>query len=78
MSKVLIDACKCIVITENHGGYLGGECIWCGAVGWVDRLKHEPDCPVPAAMLPENNTTPAFYQEFKITQKDIDNVRETD
>lgn len=52
MAKVEIEASKLLVVTENHGGYLGGQCLWCGAVGWMDRLAHKPECPVPAAMKP--------------------------
>lgn len=65
--KVLIEAHKLLVVTANHGGYMGGECLWCGAIGWMDRLEHKPECPVPAAMLPQ--TMPAFYGEFKIEKK---------
>lgn len=27
---------KLVVVTENHGGYMGGECISCGASGWLN------------------------------------------
>lgn len=48
--SVLIDARKLIIVTENHGGYKGGTCVHCDASGWIDRIKHKPECPVPAAL----------------------------
>lgn len=49
---VTIKARKPLVVTENHGGYRGDKCIWCGAVGWLDKLAHAPECPVPEALWP--------------------------
>lgn len=37
---------KLIEITSNDGGYLGGQCIVCGASGWTETLKHKPGCPL--------------------------------
>jgi hypothetical protein len=36
MPKVLIEANKVVQVTENHGGYLGGSCLACGQMGWLD------------------------------------------
>lgn len=30
---------KIVIVTENHGGYLGGKCILCGACGWLDEER---------------------------------------
>lgn len=32
---VAVDPKKLVIITENYGGYLGGECVVCGASGWL-------------------------------------------
>lgn len=50
---------RCVVVTENHGGYHGGRCIVCDECGWLDnkygwpygtprtnKLVHKQDCPV--------------------------------
>lgn len=59
--KLEIELEKLIVITENHGGYLVGQCIVCGESGWLggklgyragakqvpgNHLKHKHSCPV--------------------------------
>jgi hypothetical protein len=43
---ITIDPEKLIIVTENHGGYKGGHCIACGAVGWIDKLEHKADYPL--------------------------------
>jgi hypothetical protein len=51
---------KVVQVTENHGGYLGGHCLSCGALGWLDgkygyafgtknveaHLTHKKGCPM--------------------------------
>lgn len=44
--RVLVPITKLVVVSENHGGYLGGTCVACGANGWMDRLVHKPGCAV--------------------------------
>lgn len=59
--KILVDINKLVITTQNHGGYLAGECIVCGAGGWYDgdlgfrfdnkevlknHLIHKKSCPV--------------------------------
>jgi len=46
---ITIDPEKLIIVTENHGGYKGGHCIGCGAVGWIDKLEHKADYPLQKA-----------------------------
>jgi hypothetical protein len=36
MPKVLIDINQIVRVHSNHGGYLGADCILCGAGGWLD------------------------------------------
>jgi hypothetical protein len=36
MPKVRVDIKEAVRVTENHGGYLGAECIICGECGWLD------------------------------------------
>ena len=38
MSKVTVklDPEQIVVVSGNHGGYLTGECLACGALGWID------------------------------------------
>lgn len=50
MTLVQIEASKLIIVTEDHGGYKAGRCVACGACGWLSRLEHKSDCPVPAAL----------------------------
>ncbi len=33
---VAIDPKKVVIVTEDHGGYLAGECIACNALGWLE------------------------------------------
>lgn len=35
-----------LIITGNHGGYYAGRCAVCGAIGWIEDLKHDKNCPV--------------------------------
>jgi hypothetical protein len=57
--KISIPADKVVIVTENHGGYLGGKCLACGASGWLDNkygwpfgthdkpgFKHHRTCPM--------------------------------
>jgi len=59
--KAHVPVHKLVVVTENHGGYLGGRCVICDATGWLDgeigyaynakgllgnELKHTRSCPV--------------------------------
>lgn len=37
---------EAIRIREDHGGYKAGICRICGSGGWVDQIKHHPNCPV--------------------------------
>jgi hypothetical protein len=61
MKKVEVDIIEVVRITENHGGYLGGNCIACGSIGWLDErlgyryksknissnsLIHKRNCPM--------------------------------
>jgi len=59
--ELQINPNKLVRITENHGGYLSGECVVCGASGWFDGklgrkygdkknpgadLEHKKNCPI--------------------------------
>jgi len=33
-----------LVVTEDHGGYLGGYCALCGDCGWINDIKHKSGC----------------------------------
>lgn len=62
LQTVLVDAKKVVIVTEDHGGHLVGECIACGTRGWLSprygyphRVKdtvmgngviHKKDCPM--------------------------------
>lgn len=62
--KIEIEAKLAVIVTENHGGYTGGRCIACGAVGWLvetpyglpfnsppaNSMRHEKSCPMNAAL----------------------------
>ncbi len=48
--EVRIPAERLLVTRGNHGGYLEGECLMCGAVGWLDRLDHKEGCTVALAL----------------------------
>lgn len=48
--RVLVPITKLVVVSENHGGYLGAECVVCDAKGWMDRLEHKPSCAVGKAL----------------------------
>ena len=63
--KIEVDADKLVILTEDHGGYLAGECIVCKAGGWYDgslgyrfddkdvlrnHLIHKKSCPVNKAI----------------------------
>jgi len=52
--KVEIEAKKLILVTENHGGYLAGKCLYCDSHGWIEKddlqYGHRPGCPVPEAL----------------------------
>ena len=37
---VELDLDVIVRITDNHGGYLAGECIACGASGWIVERRH--------------------------------------
>lgn len=47
---VTVPASTLVVVTDNHGGYKGTECIICHACGWEDRWDHKPDCVVGKAL----------------------------
>ena len=42
MDKITVDIDpeKLVITTSNDGGYLGGECLICGEMGWTNG----PDC----------------------------------
>lgn len=59
--KIEIAADKLVTVTEDHGGYTAGECLACGACGWlceqsngipyngdkeINALRHKKSCPV--------------------------------
>lgn len=58
MKTIPVPIDQVVRVTENHGGYRGGECIACGALGWIDgkygdrfganvmsnRLIHKREC----------------------------------
>ena len=62
MTKINLDINKIVQVTENHGGYLAGNCLACDASGWMDtkfgypfrvrslvmsnRLTHKLECPM--------------------------------
>lgn len=48
--RVLVPITKLVVVSSDHGGYLGGTCMMCGANGWMDRLVHTPSCVVGKAL----------------------------
>jgi hypothetical protein len=59
---VAVDVRRVVFATEDHGGYLAGTCIACGARGWLEpsygyphrvkgavmgnRVIHKEDCPM--------------------------------
>jgi hypothetical protein len=45
MKRILnIDPRKLLIVTENHGGYLGIRCALCDAAGWDGKIEHERKC----------------------------------
>ena len=60
MKTIPIPIDKVVQVVENHGGYKGGECLACGALGWLEmkygsrfgadvmsnRLIHKRECPM--------------------------------
>jgi hypothetical protein len=68
--KIEISADKLVIVTEDHGGYHGGECLVCGECGWIveqqfgipyngnkelNALKHKKSCPVGARLDKQGN-----------------------
>lgn len=65
---ITVTADKLVRVTTDHGGYTAGECLACGACGWLceqkhgiphngnkelNALRHTPKCPV-GSMLDKN------------------------
>jgi hypothetical protein len=63
--KIEVSADKLVTVTEDHGGYHGGECLICGECGWIveqpfgipyngdkelNALRHKKSCPVGAQL----------------------------
>lgn len=57
-----------VLVTENHGGYLGGRCIACGSAGWIEGygfpfgtrnkgnyVVHKKACPMNAIINKEGD-----------------------
>jgi hypothetical protein len=76
---VPVNASKVVVVTENHGGYKGGRCVACDAIGWLDnehgypshvkgvlgnKLKHKKSCPM-NSVLNDNGTLKKVRQKSK-------------
>jgi hypothetical protein len=55
-AMVTVPASTLIVVTENHGGYLGTQCLICGACGWQNKWQHEKNCIVGQAIANFNLT----------------------
>lgn len=43
---VMVPRDRVVIVTNDHGGYHTGQCIACGASGWIDQIKHKKDCPM--------------------------------
>lgn len=41
---------KMVKVIENHGGYLGTQCVVCEECGWKDKWEHKKNCPVGVAL----------------------------
>jgi hypothetical protein len=42
--KTVFTRRELFIVTENHGGFLAGHCALCGYCGWLDNIKHKPNC----------------------------------
>jgi hypothetical protein len=42
MKTVPVPIDRIVLVTSNYSGYLGGECILCGACGWLVDRKGYP------------------------------------
>lgn len=38
--KITVPAAKLVLCTGNHGGYREGECLLCGAKGWLSDAPY--------------------------------------
>ena len=75
---IMVDLNDVVVVTENHGGYQGGKCVACGAIGWLDtrcgypypatgvlrnKLIHTKGCSINKYLTPEGNFIPSGKKE---------------